>query len=155
MMFAGKGVREVSIGHTWVNLGHTPFVTNFDSFLIHSSDRTRLVFLAFFMSYLKSVGVFAKLSDTSNGGSFVQNHFHALPVPKFEESFQERVARLYDSDSKAPACQLTLENFVAWHREWNEGLGIWALDRELKALQQTLVEVQEQIIEGRTVTVSI
>jgi hypothetical protein len=40
---------------------------------------------------------------------------------------------------------------VAWHREWNEGLGIWELDRELKALQHTLDGVQEQIIEGRSV----
>ncbi len=151
ILFAGKGVREVSIGHTWVNLGNTPFVTNFDSFQIDSPDRTRSIFLAFFLSYLKSVGVFAKLSDTSNGGSFVQSHFHALPIPKFEDSFQERVARLYHSDAKAPACEATLANFVAWHREWNEGLGIWELDRELKALQRTLADVQEQIIEGRTV----
>ena len=151
IMFAGKGVREVSIGHTWVNLGHTPFVTNFDSFLIHSPDRRRSVFLAFFLSYLKCVGVFAKLSDTSNGGSFVQSHFDALPIPKFEASFEERVASFYHSDANAPARKMMLANFVAWHREWNERLGIWELDREMKALQQTLTKVQEEIIEGKTV----
>ena len=35
--------------------------------------------------------------------------------------------------------------------KWNEGLGIWELDSELKILQRTLTDVQEQIIEGRTV----
>jgi hypothetical protein len=151
IMFAAKGVREVSIGHTWVNLGTTPFITNFDSFLIHSAERTRSIFLAFLLSYLKSVGVFAKLSDTSNGGSFVQSHFHALPVPKFPDSLQEQIARLYHRSAAPPPRKLTLENFVAWHRDWNESLGIWELDREMKALQQTLAAVQEQIIEGCTV----
>ena len=30
-------------------------------------------------------------------------------------------------------------------------LGIWELDREMKALQQTLSDVQETIIEGKIV----
>lgn len=151
IMFAGKGVREVSIGHTWVNLGKTPFITNFDSFLIHSPNRTRSIFLAFLLSYFKSVGVFAKLSDTSNGGSFVQSHFHALPIPKFPDSVQEQVALLYHNPTAPPVRKLTLANFVVWHREWNDGLGIWELDREMKVLQQTLAAVQEEIIEGRTI----
>jgi len=151
IMFAGKGVREVSIGHTWVNLGNTPFVTNFDSFLIHSPDRTRSIFLAFLLSYLKSVGVFAKLSDTSNGGSFVQSHFHALPIPKVEEHFQKAIALLYHNEAPRPAAKLTLANFVTWHRQWNEDLGIWELDREMKVLQQTLNAVQGKIIEGKSV----
>jgi len=46
---------------------------------------------------------------------------------------------------------LTLKNYVSWHQEWNEGLGIWELDLEMKVLQQTLASVQEDIIEGRTV----
>jgi hypothetical protein len=46
---------------------------------------------------------------------------------------------------------VTLTNFLAWHREWNQDLGIWELDREMKALQMTLTAVQEKIIEGQTV----
>ena len=150
-MFAGKGVREVSIGHTWVNLGSTSFVTNFDSFLIHSPNRTSSISLAFLLSYLKSIGVFAKLSDTSNGGSFVQSHFHALPIPKFPEPLQEKIALLYHNPTPSPTRKLTLANFVTWHREWNIGLGIWELDREMKRLQRTLAAVQGEIIAGNAV----
>jgi len=46
---------------------------------------------------------------------------------------------------------LKVNNFVAWHREWNRTLGIWELDRELKFLQRRLAEVQGRIIDGSTV----
>jgi hypothetical protein len=46
-----------------------------------------------------------------------------------------------------------LEDFVAWHREWNESLGIRELDLEMKVLQQTLAAAQEEIIEGQTVNI--
>ena len=50
---------------------------------------------------------------------------------------------------RASKRQGTLATFVAWHREWNDNLGIWELDREMKTLQRTLDEVQEQIIEKK------
>jgi hypothetical protein len=148
MLFAGKGVREVSIGHTWVNLGDTPFVTNFDSFLISSNDQMRVAFLAVFLSYLKSIGVFARLSDTSNGGSFVQSHFSALPVPKFQDSFQEEIANYYVSSPSQgdSAHNVGLDSFVAWHAARNKTLGIWQLDAELKILKRDLSRVLDSII---------
>ncbi len=74
-----------------------------------------------------------------------------VPFPKFPDSIQNDIARLYHNPTPRPAATLTLANFVTWHRQWNEGLGIWELDREMKALQQTLNAVQEKIIEGKTV----
>ena len=61
--------------------------------------------------------------------------------------------RLYHHDAPPPPVKPTLDNFVDCHRRWNSRLGIWELDRELKTLQRTLSEVQEQIIEGATVNV--
>jgi hypothetical protein len=148
VIFAAKGVREVSIGHTWVNLGFESFLTNIDAFLIHSPSLVRNIALAFLFSYLKRTGVFAKLADTSNGGSFVQNYFDSLPIPKFDDEFIEKVAQYYHSPAPPPNREQTLDNFVDWHREWNKTLGIWELDRELKCLQRTLSAVQEKIIEG-------
>jgi hypothetical protein len=151
LMFAAKGVREVSIGHTWVNFMDQPLVTNFDAFLIAGPTTIETIFLAQFLSYLKTRGVFAKLADTSNGGSFVQNHFEQLPIPKFDETFKIATASLFHSPSERPERRLTLENFREWHSEWNEKLGIWELDREMKNLQATLSQVQEQIIRGEPV----
>jgi hypothetical protein len=44
-----------------------------------------------------------------------------------------------------------MANFVAWHEEWNENLGIWELDREMKILSRILIDLQEQIISGSAV----
>ncbi len=153
VLFAAKGVREVSIGHTWVNLGQTPFVTNFDSFLIHSPSPARAACLAFLLSYLKSAKVFARLSDTSNGGSFVESHWRALPIPKLEDEFVERIAMLYDSPASAESDSPSMSSFVAQHRARNCTLGIWQLDAEMKALQAELTNAQELIIQGKTVKV--
>jgi len=155
VMLAAKGKREVSIGHTYVHLEDTDLLTNFDSFLIDSGDITRNVFLALFLNYCKQIGIFARLSDTSNGGSFVEGYFSFLPIPKFHEDTQAEIAQLYHHDAPPPPVKPTLDTFVDWHRRWNAGLGIWELDHEMKALQRTLSEVQEQIIEGKTVKVPL
>jgi hypothetical protein len=86
-----------------------------------------------------------------SGGHFSPNYFDFVRIPNFPEELQAHIAKLYHSRNPRPARKLTLTNFVAWHREWNEGLGVWELDREMKALQQTLTAVQEKIIEGATV----
>ena len=80
-------------------------------------------------------------------------YFDYLPFPRFPEAVRRDIARLYHNPSPEPARKVTLSDFVAWHREWNESLGIWELGGEMKTLERTLAEVQEQIIEGRTVQV--
>jgi hypothetical protein len=154
-MFAAKGVREVSIGHSWVNLGHTPFITNFDAFLIHGPTPQGSACLAFMLSFLKSIGVFAKLSDTSNGGSFVQSHWKALPIPKFSEEFIHHVAALYTNPEKAAPSPPSVSGFVAYHRARNADLGIWELDAEMKVLKAELAAVQEEVIQGRTISIPL
>jgi hypothetical protein len=123
--------------------------------LIDSGDVTKNVFLALFLNYCKKLGIFAKLSDTSNGGSFVEGYFSFLPIPKFDEDTRAEIAHLYHHDAPQPAGEPTLNTFVDWHNRWNTELGIWELDREMKALQRTLSEVQELIIEGNTVNVPL
>ena len=154
VIFSAKGMREVSIGHSYVHIEGEKFLTNIDAFLIRSGNLTRDIVLGQFFSYCKKVGVFARLSDASNGGSFVQNYFAHLPIPKFPDDVQAQIARLYHNpDAAQPAWTPTLSTLVEWHRAWNEQLGIWELDREMKALQTTLRDVQEQIIRGETVNV--
>lgn len=59
----------------------------------------------------------------------------------------------YHRPAPPPVTPLTLGSFVHWHRQWNEALGIWELDREMKRLQAELAEVQGLIIDGKPVTV--
>lgn len=86
-----------------------------------------------------------------SGGHFSPEYFEFVLIPIFPENVEANIVRLYHNAAPSPQQQCTLANFVAWHREWNKELGIWELDREMKKLQTTLTQVQEQIIEGRTV----
>jgi hypothetical protein len=152
VLFAAKGIREVSIGHTYVHLSNDDFLTNIDSFLIDSGDINRNIFLACFLNYCKSKRVFAFLSDASNGGSFVENYFNYLPIPDFPEAKRNEIVRLYHNEATQPSDRRTLTNFVTWHHDWNANLGLWELDREMKRLQTDLLKTQLDIIEGNAVS---
>jgi type I restriction enzyme S subunit len=111
------------------------------------------VFVRCFLAYLREHGVIDWVGVGGSGGHMSPNYFDYLPFPNFPDAVRERIARLYHHAATPPKRKATLANFVAWHREWNEGLGIWELDRELKTLQRTLGAVQEEIIGGRAVAI--
>ncbi|MEQ2006032.1 MAG: hypothetical protein ABMA26_04470 [Limisphaerales bacterium] len=112
-----------------------------------------VIWLHTMLGFLREAGVLKHIAVGGQGGHLSPDYFDYIPLPKFPDSVRKCIAGLYHNPGTPPARKATLANFVTWHREWNEGLGIWELDRELKALQRTLADVQEQIIEGRTVTV--
>ena len=112
---------------------------------------TRGIFLGCFLGYLRMVGIVDAIGAGGSGGSLAIGYLNKVPFPQFPDTVLQSIARLYHNPATAPKQKQTLANFVAWHQEWNEGLGVWELDRELKVLQRTLLDVQEQIIEGRAV----
>lgn len=131
--------------------------TNFHGTVIYwpASELWQIVFLRCFLTFLREHGVIDWVGVGGSGGHMSPDYFDYLPIPKFLDDKQAEIARLYHCDSPPPTEEPTLESFVDWHRRWNAGLGIWELDREMKALQRALSEVQEQIIEGKTVNVPI
>ena len=91
-----------------------------------------------------------------SGGHLSPSYFDDyIQIPKFPDTQKVAIARLYHNPSLPPRDTPTIDKFVDWHRRWNVDLGIWELDREMKELQRTLANVQEQIIEGKTVKVPI
>ena len=114
---------------------------------------TKSIFLRCFYDWLDKTGIINLLAVGGNGGHFSPEYFSSLPVPKFPDEIQADIARLYHNPTLAPTTMPTLDDFVEWHRDWNENLGIWELDREMKALQTTLRQVQDQIIRGEMVVV--
>lgn len=113
------------------------------------------IFIRCFLAYLRDHGVIDWVGVGGSGGHMSPTYFDYLPFPRFPDDVRNRIARLYHNPTTPPARKATLANFVAWHREWNESLGIWELDREMKTLQQTLAAVQEEIIEGRAVKIPL
>jgi type I restriction enzyme S subunit len=127
--------------------------TNFHGTVLFcpNAEIWQTIFVRCFLAYLREHGVIDWVGVGGSGGHMSPDYFDYLPFPRFPYDIREHIARLYHQPTAPPKRNLTLENFVAWHREWNEGLGIWELDVKLKTLQRTLTDVQEQIIEGRTV----
>jgi type I restriction enzyme S subunit len=114
-------------------------------------DLAQSIFFRCIFNWYRSQRLIDLMAVGGSGGHFSPEYFDFVLIPRFPESLQHQIVRLYHNHSAPPARKATLANFLAWHRDWNGGLGIWELDSELKALQRTLTEVQEHIIEGRTV----
>ena len=132
-------------------------LTNIHGIVFHpkDGDLVKGIFLGCFLGYLRNEGIVDAIGAGGSGGSLAIGYFHLVPFPLFPRNVQEDIARLYHNPAPPPQGPLALRDFVSWHSRWNDGLGVWELDREMKILQRTLMEVQEQIIEGKTVTVSL
>lgn len=132
-------------------------ITNIHGIIFHPKDGSIIkgIFLGCFLGYLRSIGLVDAIGAGGSGGSLAIEYFHHVPIPKFSVDKQSEIARLYQNQSPPPPDIPTLDTFVDWHRRWNAVLGIWEIDREMKALQRTLTNVQEQIIEGKTVEVPV
>jgi type I restriction enzyme S subunit len=131
--------------------------TNFHGTTLYSTtpDITKIVFVRCFLAYLREHGVIDWVGVGGSGGHMSPEYFDYLPFPKFPDHKQAEIARLYHNPAPSPTDKPTLKTFVDWHRRWNENLGIWELDREMKNLQRTLADVQERIIEGKTVEIPL
>jgi type I restriction enzyme S subunit len=131
--------------------------TNFHGTVIcwPGAELRQVVFVRCFLAFLREHGVIDWVGVGGSGGHMSPEYFDYLPIPKFPDDKQGEIARLYHHAAPPPLGRPMLDTFVDWHRRWNAGLGIWELDREMKALQRTLSEVEEQIIEGKTVKVPL
>jgi type I restriction enzyme S subunit len=106
-------------------------------------DLQRSIFFRCIFNWYRSQRLIDLMAVGGSGGHFSPNYFDFVRIPSFPEDLQARIALLYHNPAPYPAHKLTLANFADWHRKWNQSMGIWELDREMKALQQTLAAVQE------------
>ena len=117
-------------------------------------DINKSVFFRCIFNWYRTMRLIDIMAVGGSGGHFSPEYFDYIRIPKFPECKQEEIAQLYHHDTP-PQGKPTLDTFVDWHRCLNDGLGICELDREMKALQCILSEVQEQIIEGKTVNIPL
>jgi len=116
-----------------------------------SAELWQVIFVRCFLAYLREHGVIDWVGVGGSGGHMSPRYFDYLPFPKFPDAKQIEIAKFYHNASLPPTDIPTLDTFVDWHRRWNSKLGIWELDREMKVLQRTLIDVQKQITEGKPV----
>ncbi len=111
------------------------------------------IFFRCIFNWYRSMRLVDLMAVGGSGGHFSPEYFYYIRIPKFPDEKQEQIVRLYHNPSPPPSWMPTLDNFVEWHRGWNNNLGIWELDREMKILQKTLSNTQDQIMEGKTIKV--
>jgi len=113
------------------------------------------VFFRCIFNWYRSMGLIDLMAVGGSGGHFSPEYFDYVRIPKFPEAVKAGIVKLYHNKAAPPGSAPTMANFVAWHEQWNQDLGVWELDREMKALQAELAKVQDQIIEGKTVAVPL
>ena len=135
----------------------SPTISNIHAITLRSDTMPiyQKVFAGAWLRFLSRWGYTQAIAVGGQGGSLAMGYFRHVLFPKFPDAVQAAIARLYHNPAAAPADAPTLATFTDWHRRWNESLGIWELDREMKSLRRTLAAVQEDIIQGRTVTVPL
>jgi hypothetical protein len=131
--------------------------TNFHGTFLYwpGAELWQIVFVRCFLAYLREQGVVDWVGVGGSGGHMSPEYFDYLPFPKFPENVQLTIAKLYHNPSPAPKEKAKLTDFLDWHRRWNEGLGIWELDREMKTLQAKLEHVQSLIIDGKSIRIDL
>jgi hypothetical protein len=119
------------------------------------SDIQKSIFFRCIFNWYRSMRLIDLMAVGGSGGHFSPEYFDYIRIPQFPEDKQAEIARLYHNPAPSPSGAPTLETFIDWHRRWNDNLGIWELDREMKALQSALAEAQNRIIQGQPVKVPL
>jgi type I restriction enzyme S subunit len=135
----------------------TRTTTNFHGTAIYwpGADITQIVWLRCYFAFMRDQGVIDWVGVGGSGGHMSPEYFDFLPIPRFSDDVKQCIAKLYHSPTSDAAQPTCLSDFVSHHRARNNTLGIWELDSDMKALQVELATVQEFIIQGKTIKVSL
>lgn len=118
-------------------------------------DIAKSVFFRCVFDWYRSMRLIDLMAVGGSGGHFSPEYFEYLRIPRLPDTLKADIVKLYHNNAAKPEGTPTPANFVSWHDQWNQELGIWELDREMKALQRTLLGVQERIIEGKAVSLRV
>ena len=121
----------------------------------YDEDLDKSIYFRCIFNWYRNMRLIDIMAVGGSGGHFSPEYFNYIKIPNFPEKKKVEIVQSYHSDTPAPSQLITLENFVDWHREWNKSLGIWELDREMKKLQNALIDVQSKIIKGEIINLPI
>lgn len=97
ILFSSEG----TIGKTFIICDDTMhFTTNIHGTMIYpidmNTDIKYSIFLGLYLNWLRSYGVLVKLSVGANGGSFAVGYWDNILIPKVDEIFMDKLAKLYN-----------------------------------------------------------
>ncbi len=118
-------------------------------------DIKKSIYFRCIFDWYRSKRLIDLMAVGGSGGHFSPEYFDYIKIPKFPQNKQDEIVLQYHNPTPKPSEKLTIRDLVNWHKKWNNGLGIWELDREMKVLQNTLLDVQQKIIDGKVVKVEL
>lgn len=122
------------------------YITNIDNVHIRnkSASNTDNIFIGSFLLHLRSLDWLSKIAITGSGAdSFTKYQFSYIKIPNFPDGIKLKIANLFYHSLPLPAFDAS--NVVGTHREWNDTVGIYDLDKAVKAIQSRLDEVIDNI----------
>ena len=112
---------------------------------------SKSIFFRCVFSWYRTMRLIDLMAVGGSGGHFSPEYFDYIRIPCFPDHVRRSIVKLYHNPVPPPRDKITVGTFVDWHQRWNERLGIWELDREMKLLQRRLAQVQAQIIQAMPV----
>lgn len=120
------------------------------------ADLVKSIFFRCIFNWYRNMRLIDIMAVGGSGGHLSPVYFDEfIRVPKFPDYIQQEIAKLYHNPLAPPKEKLTLSNFLDWHHRWNEGLGVWELNREMKILEAKLEDIQSQIIDAKTIHIGL
>lgn len=99
ILFSSEG----TVGKTFIicNEKHR-FTTNFHGTIIYPKESNtpieKAIFLGLFLNYLRTKGIFSKLSVGGQGGSFAVGYWDIINIPNFPDEIIKKLKVLYHND---------------------------------------------------------
>jgi len=101
ILFSAEG----TVGKTFIVCDEKfRFTTNFHGTIIYPKKNDipieKAIFLGLFLNYIRSRGVFSKLSVGGQGGSFAVGYWDIIAIPNFPDEIIQKLKVLYHNESK-------------------------------------------------------
>ncbi len=132
-------------------------ITNIHGITIQQeeSNVVKAIFVKCCLDYLRDKGLIDLFAVGGNGGSLAQKYWEYIPFPKFGETEQINIAKLYhNSDLDYDTKKWNLDNFLFKDNEFNIHAGICELDKTMKQLKAKLNDVIDRIVKDKEVKIN-
>jgi hypothetical protein len=129
-------------------------ITNIHGITIQQDEKnlTKSIFIKSMLDYLRHKEIIDLFAVGGNGGSLAQKYWRFIPFPKFKESKQLEISKLYHnplSDNKIKSA--TTDNFLKLDNKFNQQVGIYELDKTAKYYKELLNEVIDKIVNDKII----
>lgn len=154
IIFGGEGFGK---GRTYVIIEDSiNVVTNYHGIRIYNlnNNLTESIFIRCFLAFWREKGIIDHIGVGGSGGHCSPSYFHLIETPKFQDSKQKEIAKLYhNSKVENKTYKATLDNYLLLDNVFNEEAGIYELDRSAKELKERLNQIIDQIANDKKIEI--